>query len=44
MNIKIIKIIQTVDLTSQWKSFTSERLKEFIENKQHLLEIHGEKI
>jgi hypothetical protein len=38
------QIIQTVDLTSQWKSFTSGRLKEFIENKQNLLEIHGEEI
>jgi cyclopropane fatty-acyl-phospholipid synthase-like methyltransferase len=38
------QIIQTVDLTSQWKSFTSERLQEFRQNKSKLLQIHGEEI
>jgi len=41
LNFQIIKI---VDLTNDWKSFTKERLENFQNNKNQLIQIHGEDI
>ncbi|CAF0950104.1 unnamed protein product [Adineta steineri] len=38
------QIIKTVDLTQQWKDFTKQRFQQYQENKQNLLNIHGEDI
>ena len=38
------QLIQLVDLSEQWKTFTIDRLENFRRNKQHLLEIHGDEV
>jgi cyclopropane fatty-acyl-phospholipid synthase-like methyltransferase len=41
---KNFKIIKIVDLTNDWKIFTKQRLEQFQENKNELIQIHGEDI
>ena len=36
--------IKLVDLSDHWKSFIADRLEKFLENKEQLLEIHGDEI